>query len=85
MALNVKVDPSNSQRIWKWTNGVSNADNGAFTYDGKPGFRDTYSADPSHADYDPANYNRCLQLLHEHGVATNFPLAPLASRRLRER
>ena len=37
-------------------------------------------------DYDPANYNRCLLLLlHEHGIATSVPLAPLASRRLRDR
>jgi hypothetical protein len=85
MTLNVKVDPGNSLRIWKWTAGVTDYDNGTFTYDDKPGFKDTYSANPDSADYDPANYNRCLALLHEQGIATDIPLAPLASRRLRDR
>jgi hypothetical protein len=56
-----------------------------FGYDGKPGFKDVYSCDPDSADYDPANYNRCLTILHEQGIALDVPLVPVHSRRLRDR
>jgi hypothetical protein len=85
MVLNIFVDPANPRRIHKWTAGTTSADNGSFAYDGKPGFQDNYSCDPDSAEYDPSNYNRCLTFLHEHGIALDVPLAPVHSRRLRDR
>jgi hypothetical protein len=85
MVLNIFVDSANKRRIHKWTAGITSADNGSFTYDNKPGFQDNYSCDPDSADYDPANYNRCLTWLHEQGISLDVPLAPLHSRRLRDR
>ena len=85
MVLNIFVDPANKQRIHKWTAGTTSADNGSFTYDGKPGFQDNYSCDPDSADYDPSNYNRCLAFLHDKGIALDVSLAPVHSRRLRDR
>jgi hypothetical protein len=85
MVLNIFVDSANPRRIHKWTAGTTSADNGRFTYDGKPGFQDNYSCDPDSADYDPSNYNRCLTYLHEHNVALDVQLASVCSRRLRDR
>ena len=90
MAVNIFVDPANPRRIAKRTAyaGTSSHlgdDAHLFAYDGKPGFQDNYSCDPDSADYDPANYNRCLTFLHEHGIALDLPLAPVHSRRLRDR
>lgn len=90
MAVNIFVDPDNPRRISKRTafaGTASHPDDDAhlFTYDGKPGFQDNYSCDPDSADYDPSNYNRCLTYLHEHGVALDVQLAPVSSRRLRDR
>jgi hypothetical protein len=88
MTLNIFVDPGNPMRICKWTAGAAGTkdDNHLFTYDGKPGFKDNYSCYPDSSDYDPANYNRCLTLLHEQGVALDVPLAPIPhSRMLRDR
>jgi hypothetical protein len=76
---NIYLDTANHRRIFKVTN------DHAFGYDGKPGFKDVYSCDPDSADYDPSNYNRCLTVLHEHGIALDMPLAPVHSRRLRDR
>ena len=89
MTVNIFVDPANPKRLSKRTAfaGSSKPDDDAhlFTYDGKPGFQDNYSCDPDSADYDPANYNRCLTFLHERGIALEVPLAPLQSRRVRDR
>jgi hypothetical protein len=88
MATNIFVDPRNRKRICKWTASAASTKDDAhlFTYDGKPGFKDTYSCDPDSADYDPANFNRCLTLLHERGISLDVPLAPIPhSRMLRER
>ena len=89
MTVNIFVDPDNPRRISKRTayaGSVRPGDDGhLFTYDGKPGFQDNYSCDPDSADYDPANYNRCLTYLHEHGIALDVPLADVRSRRLRDR
>lgn len=87
MALNIFVDTANSKRICKWTAKAGPRGDGGrlFTYDGKPGFKDVYSCDPDSADYDPSNYNRCLTYLHDQGKALDVPLAPVHSRRLRDR
>ena len=88
MAVNVFVDSGNPRRILKWTAfaGSSTTDQAhLFDYDGKPGFKDVYSCDPDSADYDPANYNRCLKLLHDNGKALDIPLAEVRSRALRDR
>jgi hypothetical protein len=87
MTVNIFVDPANPQRIAKRTAyaGSGTDDAHLFTYDGKPGIQDNYSCDPGSADYDPANYNRHLTFLHEHGIALDVPLAPVHSRRLRDR
>jgi hypothetical protein len=87
MALNIFVDPANPRRIHKWTAnaGSDHDDAHLFSYDGKPGFQDVYSCDPDSADYNPDRYNRCLQFLHDQGKALDVPLAPVHSRRLRDR
>ena len=87
MAVNIFVDPDNPRRIFKRSAhaGSDRDDAHLFTYDGKPGFQDTYSADPDSADYDPSGYNRCLTFLHERSIALDVPLAPVHSRRLRDR
>jgi len=90
MAVNIFVDPDNPRRISKrtayaGTSSHSDDDAHLFTYDDKPGFQDNYSCDPDSADYDPSNYNRCLTYLHERGIALSVPLAPVHSRRLRDR
>ena len=89
MTVNIFVDPDNPRRISKRTAYAGSAKPGddahLLTYDGKPGFQDNYSCDPDSADYDPANYNRCLTYLHEKGIALDRPLAEIHSRRLRDR
>lgn len=90
MALNIFVDPDNPSRICKWTayagtDSHSGDEAHLFTYDGKPGFQDVYSCDPDSADYNPSRFNRCLTLLHDEGIALDVPLAPVHSRRLRDR
>jgi hypothetical protein len=87
MTLNIFVDPNNPRRIGKRTAyaGSTRDDAHLFTYDGKPGFQDNYSCDPDSADYDPANYNRCLTYLHERGISLDVPLAPINPRMLRDR
>jgi hypothetical protein len=89
MTVNIFVDPDNPRRISKRTAYAGSAkptdDAHRFTYDGKPGFQDNYSCDPDSADYDPANYNRCLTFLHDDGIALDVPLAAIRSRRLRDR
>jgi hypothetical protein len=76
---NIFLDPGNPNRIFKWTNDP------VFSYDGKPGSKDVYSRDPDSCDFNPERYNRHLTVLHEHGKALDVPLAPPASRKLRDR
>jgi hypothetical protein len=79
VTVQIYVDTLNPKRIFKVTSDP------VFGYDGKPGFKDVYSADPASADYDPSNYNRCLTVLHNDGKALDTKLAPVHSRRLRDR
>jgi hypothetical protein len=86
MRLNIWLDSSSgNRRIIKSTNGTVYGDNGAFDYDGKPGFWDTYSTDADSPDYNPAGFNRCLKFLHDRGKHLDVPLAPLHSRSMKDR
>ncbi len=86
MRLTIWLDSSSgNKRIIKSTAGTEYGDNGAFDYDGKVGFWDTYSIDPDSPDFNPAGYNRCLKYLHDQGLHLDVPLAALRSRSLKDR